>query len=105
MEYNHWLPGKRDDQLHMAKTWGTVLAQKGQTWNVPLADITELASLTTEADSALTLTKSSERTQVITVRCREAFDALLFKMRYIKKRSFLQPPSRTRPGLPAPQPP
>ena len=37
MDYNHWLPGKRDDQLHMAKNWSTVLAQKGQTWNVPLA--------------------------------------------------------------------
>jgi hypothetical protein len=92
MEYHHWLPGKRDDQIHMAKTWGTILTVKGQSWNVPPGDITELANLIAGADTALALAKSSERTQVITAQCRGAFDALLAKMRYIKKRSFLQPP-------------
>ena len=92
MEYNHWLPGRRDDQIRMAKVWGAALAQKGPAWNVPATDCTELAGLTAEADAALTLAKSSDRSPVITAQCRTAFDGLIAKMRYIKRRSFLQPP-------------
>jgi hypothetical protein len=89
MAYENWLPGRRDDQLRMAKTWNTVLAQKGAEWNVPPA---ELGALATAAETAFQTAKSSERTQVITAQCRDAFDTLVAKMRFIKKRRFLQPP-------------
>ncbi|MDR2477361.1 MAG: hypothetical protein LBD18_06220 [Treponema sp.] len=92
MSYDNWLPGKQDDQLHMAKTWSPVLVQKGPGWNIPLAEITELDALIAAADAVLQTAKSSERTQIITAQCREAFGALIFKMRYIKRRYFLQPP-------------
>ena len=117
MPYDNWLSGKRDDQLHMAKTWSPVLARKGPGWNVPPAEIAELDALIAAADAVLQTAKSSERTQVITAQCREAFGALVFKMRYIKKRWFLQPPltdadfislllalhDNTRSGVPVPR--
>ncbi|MDR1862330.1 MAG: hypothetical protein LBQ67_00260, partial [Treponema sp.] len=80
-----WLPARRDDQLHMAKTWCEVLPQKKTPWNVPDTEITELQTLTTAADAALTRAKSSERTQAVTAECRVAFEALTEKMRFIKK--------------------
>ncbi|MDR2516066.1 MAG: hypothetical protein LBC88_01645 [Spirochaetaceae bacterium] len=92
MGYDNWLPGRRDDQLHMAKNWSSVLASKGADWNVPAAEMTELATLTAAAEATLNAAKSSERTQIITAQCREAFDILVAKMRFIKRRWFLQPP-------------
>jgi hypothetical protein len=76
MPYDRWLLGKRDDQFQMAKTWSPVLVQKGPGWNVPPAEITELDALTGTADAVLQTAKSSERPQIITAECREAFDAL-----------------------------
>jgi hypothetical protein len=76
----------------MAKNWGVTLAEKGASWNMPPAEITELAALATAAEAALQTAKSSERTQVNTAECRDAFDALVAKMRFIKNHWFLQPP-------------
>jgi hypothetical protein len=90
--YRNWLPGSRDDQLHMAKTWLTVLGVKGAAWSVPQTEITELTALTATAEEKLNAAKSSERTAVVTAECRAAFDALTGKMRFIKSRWFLSPP-------------
>jgi hypothetical protein len=87
-----WLPGRRENQLAMAKNWGTVLGTQATAWNVPATEVTELASLTTAADTALTAAQSSERTPVVTANCKAAFDALAAKMRFIKSRYFLSPP-------------
>ena len=90
--YVNWLPGRRDDQLAMAKSWSAVLAVKGAGWGVPQADIAELNTLIAAADAALLRAKSSDRSPVITAQCREAFGELVEKMRYIKARYFLSPP-------------
>ncbi|MDR2482371.1 MAG: hypothetical protein LBD08_01925 [Treponema sp.] len=87
-----WMPSRRDDILHMAKTWNTVLAVKGPLWGVPAAEIAELLALTAEAEAVLQEAKSGERNSVITVRCRTVFDLLRGKMRYIKDRYFKKPP-------------
>ena len=92
MSYDHWLPGRRDDQLFMAKNWETVLAAKAAGWNVPPAEVAGLGTLAADAEAALTLAKSGERTRIITAQCKDAFDALTAKMRFIKQRWFLQPP-------------
>jgi hypothetical protein len=92
MHYRYWLPGGRDDQLHMARTWISVLGIKGTAWGVLPAEITDLTALVATAEAKLNLAKSSERTTVITAECREAFDALIEKMRFIKRRWFLSPP-------------
>jgi hypothetical protein len=76
----------------MAKTWSPVPVQKGPGWNVPPAEITGLDALIAAADAVLQTTKSSERTRIITAEYRETFGALVFKMRYIKRRYFFQPP-------------
>lgn len=92
MTYERWLPGKRDDQLFMAKEWSAVLASKGAAWNVPPAEISELGALAAAAEPVLQKAKSTERSQVVTAECRAAFDLLVAKMRFIKKYWFLQPP-------------
>jgi hypothetical protein len=89
---SNWLPGRREQQLAMAKNWVAVLATKATTWNVPPAEVTELTTLTTAADTALTQAMSSNRTPVITAECKTAFEALVEKMRFIKSRYFLSPP-------------
>ncbi|MDR2418943.1 MAG: hypothetical protein LBD79_07795 [Treponema sp.] len=84
----HWLPGKRVNQLAMAKNWGT----RAAALNVPASEVTELATLTTAADTALEEAQSGERTPVVTANCKAAFDALTAKMRFIKSHYFLSPP-------------
>lgn len=87
-----WLPGGRDDVLHMAKTWLSVLSVKAALWNIPSADIVELQSYTDSAETNLQKAKSGERTETVTAECRMAFDLLRGKLRYIKDRHFKRPP-------------
>jgi hypothetical protein len=88
----NWLPGRRENQLAMAKNWLTVLGTQAAPWNVPSTEVTELQTLTTAAGTALAAAQSSERTTVVTANCKAAFDALTAKMRFIKSRYFLSPP-------------
>ncbi|MDR1174609.1 MAG: hypothetical protein LBK83_03960 [Treponema sp.] len=94
MSYSeHWLPGKRAEQVAMAKDWVTVLkSPEAASWNVPAAQVTELEALTTAAEVILAAAEGRERTMVITEQCREAFEAMVAKMRYIKNRFFFVPP-------------
>jgi hypothetical protein len=90
---HNWLPGKREDVLRMAKVWLDVLdTAKATAWGVPAAERTELVPLVSTAEQKLAAAKSNERTPVITTECREAFDALVAKMRFIKYRYFKAPP-------------
>ena len=92
-----WLPGKRADQLAMAKNWLNVLeTQTGgsggsisnaEKWGVPGVVVNELAELKNNAENALIEAQSREtRTPVVNVRCKTAFDELTAKMRDIKDR-------------------
>jgi hypothetical protein len=76
----------------MAKKWIQVLGTKAQDWGVPPAEVTALTTLAASADTILTKAMSSERNQVITAQCKEAFDGLTEKMRFIKNRYFFSPP-------------
>jgi hypothetical protein len=88
-----WLPASRGAQLEMARTWLSVLAVKAAAWHVPDADKDELADLAEDAEAALTKAKNeTTRTPVATALCRTAFEALVAKMRDMKKRYFLTPP-------------
>ena len=88
-----WLPARREAQLAMAANWVTVLGnQSGNPWNIPSADQTELVTLSGTARTMLEQAQSSARTPVITEACREAFAALIEKMRFIKSRFFVVPP-------------
>jgi hypothetical protein len=59
---------------------------------VPAADITELSTLTSAADTILQAALSNERTPIITAECQRIFGELVAKMRYIKDRYFKSPP-------------
>jgi hypothetical protein len=53
---------------------------------MPHFDVQEFITLTTKAETTLELVKSGERTPVITAQCREDFELLEEKMRFIKSR-------------------
>ncbi|GHU76627.1 hypothetical protein FACS189461_4410 [Spirochaetia bacterium] len=90
---HNWIPGKLDDVLRMAKIWLDALAgDRAADWGVPPAERTALEPLVNTAEQKLASAKSNERTQVITAECRDAFDALTAKMRFIKDRYFKAPP-------------
>jgi hypothetical protein len=76
----------------MAKDWQEVLSGKATAWSVPATQVTALGQLSGEAESALNMALSSERTAVVTANCKAAFEALAEKMRFIKSRYFLSPP-------------
>ena len=86
----NWFPGTRNGQLAKAKAWGHVLASSSPPpFGVPQTEVDSLAALTTQADNTLELAKSGERTPVITAQCRDDFEKLEAKMRFIKSRYFI----------------
>ena len=89
---NDWFPSRREFQLVMAKSWVTTLESKGAAWDVKKEEISELSDLAKKASLALSKAMSSERTTVITAKCKEAFEKMAAFMRNLKTRRFLSPP-------------
>jgi hypothetical protein len=88
-----WLPNGREGQLAMAKDWLAVLAVKAAQWHITDAEKDELADYVEDAENALAKAKNeTTRTPVATAQCKTAFEALIAKMRDMKKRYFLTPP-------------
>ena len=87
-----WAPGRRDDLLSMAQVWLAVFPPKAGEWNIPNSEKTELEAAAAAAAEVLAKAKSSDRSPFITAQCREAFDKLIEKMRFIKNRYFVCPP-------------
>ena len=88
---NDWLPGKRENQLNMAKNWVEIL-KSSDTWGIPYDAITELTALTAAADDAFAHARSQHRGQLATSQSDTAFAALIQRMRDIKDRYFKKPP-------------
>jgi hypothetical protein len=76
----------------MAVNWRRVLLGKADAWEIPTAEVVALSALITAAQAALAKVQSSERTTVSTAVCKMAFDALVEKMRFIKRKYFFVPP-------------
>ncbi|MDR1949774.1 MAG: hypothetical protein LBQ38_10310 [Spirochaetaceae bacterium] len=88
-----WLPKSRTGQLTMARDWQGVAGTKTAAWGIPAAVVTELGGLIQAADTTLTTARNeTTRTPVATAQCKTAFEALITKMRDMKKRYFLTPP-------------
>jgi hypothetical protein len=87
-----WLPSRREEKLAMAKNWVKIAGANKTAWGIPPAEISELDDLRADAEDVLELAMSADRTQVITARCRAAFETLDAKMRFFKKHYFLVPP-------------
>jgi hypothetical protein len=88
-----WMPGRRADQLVMARNWiGIMTAETRTKWNIPQDQFLELGTFFGAAQTFLQKAESSERTPVITEQCKEAFKALDGKMRFFKAHYFLVPP-------------
>jgi hypothetical protein len=77
----------------MCRNWIGVMDSAARTaWGIPADQFTELGLLFATAQELLQKAKSSERTPVIDEQCREAFTALVGKMRFFKAHYFLVPP-------------
>jgi hypothetical protein len=76
----------------MAKNWHEVMNVKAKDWDIPQNVPVELENLFQNAEIALSRTARGMHTATDTARCEEAFNALVEKMRDIKKRYFLTPP-------------
>jgi hypothetical protein len=88
-----WLPTARSAILAMAKDWKAVCTSNQNAWSIPAAVLTELDGLMQTAETALaTAQNETTRTPVATAQCKAAFDALIAKMRDVKRRFFLDPP-------------
>ncbi|MDR0337532.1 MAG: hypothetical protein LBI18_10625 [Planctomycetaceae bacterium] len=88
----HWFPGKRVDQIAMAKDWLQILSAAKPPWGIPDAEVSELRQLTEVAEELLAMAMSGERTKVVTAECKTAFEELYEKMRFLKGHYFLSPP-------------
>jgi hypothetical protein len=77
----------------MAKNWIAVMTSRATPWGIPGAVLTQTNSLIQTAETAQVKAQNEEtRTPVATAECKEAFNALVEKMRDIKRRYFLTPP-------------
>jgi hypothetical protein len=91
----NWLPGTRTGQLAMAQSWFTIFGtnNQGDAWGIPGAVQLQLGSLAQAAAHILEIAMNdATRTKPVNAQCREAFSALIAKMRDIKRRYFLSPP-------------
>jgi hypothetical protein len=87
-----WLPGRRDEQIAMAKTWATELPKDNGAWTINPGQIVGLNSLITAAQAALDAAAGGKGSAVENAKVREAFDNLTKYMRDLHKRSFFTPP-------------
>jgi hypothetical protein len=89
-----WLPGSRADQLTVASNWITDLTSARRTaWGIPQDQYNGLAELHGAAEAVLRKAHDdTQRTPVVTVQCKAAFDILEIKLRFFKKHYLLVPP-------------
>ena len=81
----NWLPGSRVGQVAMALVWKGVLENKGDSWSVPAAALTNFGNLVSAAQLALAKVQDkASRTHVDSVACNAAFKALVDGMRLLK---------------------
>jgi hypothetical protein len=78
MGYHDWLPGKRNEQFEMARTWLVQLPKANGAWTVTTAEIDELEHLIEAVQGGMydlekrTVNKESKRTvkiQLVTSLC------------------------------------
>jgi len=91
---NDWMPGRRGDQLTMAKTWLVQLPVSYGKWDVTNAVLAELADLVEDVDNALVAQAADKGSEVANARVRQAFTDMIRFMRHIRERSFFTPPMK-----------
>ncbi|MHB9292736.1 hypothetical protein Holit_01839 [Hollandina sp. SP2] len=89
-----WMPGRCSNQIAMCRTWIALMTETEvrTNWGINLEEYTALKTLFTTAEALLEKARNSKRIPVITEQCREAFAALIAKMRFFKSHYFLVPP-------------
>jgi hypothetical protein len=87
-----WLPGKRNEQLEMAKIWLAQLPKANGAWTVSTAETGELEGLVEAVQDAMYDVEKDIGSKIANARLKEAFTALTRYMRLIHQRKFFTPP-------------
>ncbi|MDR3197090.1 MAG: hypothetical protein LBU34_04395 [Planctomycetaceae bacterium] len=87
-----WMPGKRVDQIAMARDWLQILSAKAPSWGVPASEVAVLRTLAENAEHLFEKIMSSEHSKITVAECQTALKNLAAKMRFVKNRYFLSPP-------------
>jgi hypothetical protein len=87
-----WMPGKRPEQLALAKTWCAQLPVAGGAWNVTASEVTELALLIEEVEHLMGLAEADRGSAFANARVKEGYDTLVRAMRLMHRRKFFSPP-------------
>jgi hypothetical protein len=86
------MPGKRANQLEMAKVWITQLPLANGAWTITPLEISELADFADDAERSMDRAAADKGSEVANARAREAFAAMIRCMRFIHQRRFFTPP-------------
>jgi hypothetical protein len=87
-----WLPGKRNEQFEMARTWLVQLPKANGAWTVTTAEIDELEHLIEAVQDGMCDLEKDTGSKIVNARLKEAFSALTRYMRLIHQRKFFTPP-------------
>jgi len=88
-----WWPSTRTGQLEMAKQWVEVLAEHGDSWNIPRDIRKDFEDLVQAAENALhDVQNENANTTVAKTKCGEAFVQMTSAARDIKRWFFHSPP-------------
>jgi hypothetical protein len=82
------MPGRREEQLALAKKWIVELPNSQGKWQVSDAEISEIEDLVGDVENALRRQMENPG-PVETARVREAFKAVVHYMRWLHGRKFL----------------
>jgi hypothetical protein len=86
------MPGKREEQLALARKWLEALPERGTEWEVSPTEIAELGVLTANAEEAMRRAEAGDGNRTLNAQAREAFNALVGFMRIMRRRRFTTPP-------------
>jgi len=88
-----WMPSSRTGQLSMAKKWDSYMTdQRAAAWGVPTDLRADFISAVNEADHALSIAMTSDRTAAINTAVRVSFGKMVDVMRDLRRRHFFMPP-------------
>jgi hypothetical protein len=92
MGYKDWLPGKRAEQLAMAKTWIAQLPTGAGAWTVTPAEIAELSDMVSAVEFNQERSAANLGNEFYNAKTKEAFADMTRCMRLLHQRKFFSPP-------------
>jgi len=101
-----WLPRKREEVLGMARTWVSVLQERGEAWEVTTGEINRLNSALNAAVASVGAAEANKGDRHLNAVASQSMETLVALMRDLHRRRFTIPPLSAADfvllGMPAP---